>query len=157
MWLDGIYMLDVFYARWTASFESGNSTAWDDIALQVHPPRDQVLATETCYCFNFLQVRSHRRRHNHRSQPHQWSPRPVCILLPTLFLPSSQPLTLSSSQQRLRCLQEIYLGRPNHRSLSPRLGSRSRMVHHGASRHIRLLPFYAPWSRPIVEIPPISH
>jgi unsaturated rhamnogalacturonyl hydrolase len=34
MWLDGIYMLDVFYARWTATFENENSTAWDDIALQ---------------------------------------------------------------------------------------------------------------------------
>lgn len=35
MWLDGIYMLDVFYARWTHTFEPGNTTAWDDIALQV--------------------------------------------------------------------------------------------------------------------------
>lgn len=34
MWLDGIYMLDVFYARWTYEFEPGNNTAWDDIALQ---------------------------------------------------------------------------------------------------------------------------
>ncbi|KAH6693401.1 glycosyl hydrolase-like protein family 88 [Plectosphaerella plurivora] len=34
MWLDGIYMLDVFYARWTKAFENSNSTAWDDIALQ---------------------------------------------------------------------------------------------------------------------------
>ena len=34
MWLDGIYMLDVFYARWTHEFEPGNTTAWDDIALQ---------------------------------------------------------------------------------------------------------------------------
>lgn len=34
MWLDGIYMLDVFYARWTKTFENDNSTAWDDIALQ---------------------------------------------------------------------------------------------------------------------------
>lgn len=34
MWLDGIYMLDVFYARWTYEFEPGNDTAWDDIALQ---------------------------------------------------------------------------------------------------------------------------
>lgn len=34
MWLDGIYMLDVFYARWTYEFEPDNTTAWDDIALQ---------------------------------------------------------------------------------------------------------------------------
>jgi rhamnogalacturonyl hydrolase YesR len=34
MWLDGIYMLDVFYARWTHLFEPDNTTAWDDIALQ---------------------------------------------------------------------------------------------------------------------------
>ncbi|KAF7197592.1 Unsaturated rhamnogalacturonyl hydrolase YteR [Pseudocercospora fuligena] len=34
MWLDGIYMLDVFYARYTATFEPDNTTAWDDIALQ---------------------------------------------------------------------------------------------------------------------------
>ncbi|KAM0326691.1 hypothetical protein ACHAQA_006562 [Verticillium albo-atrum] len=34
MWLDGIYMLDVFYARWTREFEPDNTTAWDDIALQ---------------------------------------------------------------------------------------------------------------------------
>ncbi|KAI3396284.1 hypothetical protein diail_12367, partial [Diaporthe ilicicola] len=34
MWLDGIYMLDVFYARWTYEFERANTTAWDDIALQ---------------------------------------------------------------------------------------------------------------------------
>jgi len=27
-------MLDVFYARWTHEFEPGNTTAWDDIALQ---------------------------------------------------------------------------------------------------------------------------
>ena len=34
MWLDGIYMLDVFYARWTYEFQSDNTTAWDDIILQ---------------------------------------------------------------------------------------------------------------------------
>lgn len=34
MWLDGIYMLDVYYARWTREFEPDNTTAWDDIALQ---------------------------------------------------------------------------------------------------------------------------
>lgn len=34
MWLDGIYMLDVYYARWTFEFEPDNTTAWDDIALQ---------------------------------------------------------------------------------------------------------------------------
>ncbi|KAJ5035611.1 uncharacterized protein L3040_008076 [Drepanopeziza brunnea f. sp. 'multigermtubi'] len=34
MWLDGIYMLDVFYARWASKFEHGNTTAWDDIANQ---------------------------------------------------------------------------------------------------------------------------
>lgn len=34
MWLDGIYMLDVFYARWTYEFDYENTTAWDDIALQ---------------------------------------------------------------------------------------------------------------------------
>ncbi|PPJ57875.1 hypothetical protein CBER1_00014 [Cercospora berteroae] len=34
MWLDGIYMLDVFYARWTHEFQPENNTAWDDIALQ---------------------------------------------------------------------------------------------------------------------------
>ncbi|KAF2832876.1 glycosyl hydrolase-like protein family 88 [Ophiobolus disseminans] len=34
MWLDGIFMLDVFYARWTHEFEHENATAWDDIARQ---------------------------------------------------------------------------------------------------------------------------
>ncbi|KAL5324667.1 hypothetical protein ACEPPN_009215 [Leptodophora sp. 'Broadleaf-Isolate-01'] len=34
MWLDGIYMLDVFYSRWVSKFENNNSTAWDDIANQ---------------------------------------------------------------------------------------------------------------------------
>lgn len=34
MWLDGIYMLDVFYARWTHTFQPDNTTAWNDIALQ---------------------------------------------------------------------------------------------------------------------------
>jgi rhamnogalacturonyl hydrolase YesR len=34
MWLDGIYMADTFYATYTAYFEPGNSTAWEDIALQ---------------------------------------------------------------------------------------------------------------------------
>ena len=34
MWLDGIFMADSFYARWTARFDADNQTAWDDIALQ---------------------------------------------------------------------------------------------------------------------------
>lgn len=34
MWLDGIFMADSFYARWTAAFDADNVTAWDDIALQ---------------------------------------------------------------------------------------------------------------------------
>ncbi|OJD34286.1 cell wall glycosyl hydrolase [Diplodia corticola] len=34
MWLDGIYMADVFYAQWTSVFEPTNTTAWDDILLQ---------------------------------------------------------------------------------------------------------------------------
>ncbi|KAM0331585.1 hypothetical protein ACHAQA_003264 [Verticillium albo-atrum] len=33
-WLDGIFMADTFYALWTKTFENGNTTAWDDIALQ---------------------------------------------------------------------------------------------------------------------------
>ncbi|KAI1497525.1 cell wall glycosyl hydrolase YteR [Biscogniauxia marginata] len=34
MWLDGIFMADSFYARWTKLFDSDNATAWDDIVLQ---------------------------------------------------------------------------------------------------------------------------
>ncbi|KAF4122266.1 hypothetical protein GMORB2_7258 [Geosmithia morbida] len=34
MWLDGIFMADSFYAKWTSAFEPDNTTAWDDIALQ---------------------------------------------------------------------------------------------------------------------------
>lgn len=34
MWLDGIFMADVFYAQWTSLFDSSNTTAWDDILLQ---------------------------------------------------------------------------------------------------------------------------
>jgi rhamnogalacturonyl hydrolase YesR len=34
MWLDGIYMADVFYAQWTAAFEATNTTAWNDVLLQ---------------------------------------------------------------------------------------------------------------------------
>lgn len=34
MWLDGIFMADTYYARYTAKFDADNTTAWDDIALQ---------------------------------------------------------------------------------------------------------------------------
>ncbi|KAK6072140.1 cell wall glycosyl hydrolase [Seiridium cupressi] len=34
MWLDGIFMADSFYAKWTNWFDSDNATAWDDIVLQ---------------------------------------------------------------------------------------------------------------------------
>lgn len=34
MWLDGIFMGDTFYARWTHMFDAENETAWDDIILQ---------------------------------------------------------------------------------------------------------------------------
>ncbi|KAL7626461.1 hypothetical protein AAE478_003233 [Parahypoxylon ruwenzoriense] len=34
MWLDGIFMADSFYAKWTSLFDAKNKTAWDDIALQ---------------------------------------------------------------------------------------------------------------------------
>lgn len=34
MWLDGIFMADTFYAKWTSLFDCSNETAWDDIALQ---------------------------------------------------------------------------------------------------------------------------
>ena len=34
MWLDGIYMADVFYAQYTSIFQPANTTAWDDILLQ---------------------------------------------------------------------------------------------------------------------------
>lgn len=34
MWLDGIFMADVFYAQWTSYFDAANVTAWDDILLQ---------------------------------------------------------------------------------------------------------------------------
>ncbi|KAK8905426.1 hypothetical protein QC760_006612 [Botrytis cinerea] len=30
MWLDGIFMADVFYAQWTSYFDAANVTAWDD-------------------------------------------------------------------------------------------------------------------------------
>ncbi|KAI0835622.1 glycoside hydrolase family 105 protein [Hypoxylon sp. FL0890] len=34
MWLDGIFMADSFYAKWTSLFDAKNETAWDDIARQ---------------------------------------------------------------------------------------------------------------------------
>lgn len=34
MWLDGIFMADSFYAKWTNLFDPTNTTAWDDIFLQ---------------------------------------------------------------------------------------------------------------------------
>ena len=34
MWLDGLFMAAPFYAAYTALFQPGNTTAWDDIALQ---------------------------------------------------------------------------------------------------------------------------
>lgn len=34
MWLDGIFMADSFYAKWTSRYDRYNRTAWDDIALQ---------------------------------------------------------------------------------------------------------------------------
>lgn len=34
MWLDGIYMADVFYAQYTQLFEPTSTAAWDDIILQ---------------------------------------------------------------------------------------------------------------------------
>lgn len=34
MWLDGIFMADSFYAKYTSLFQNDNTTAWDDIALQ---------------------------------------------------------------------------------------------------------------------------
>lgn len=34
MWLDGIFMADTFYAKWTSLFDRRNTSAWDDILLQ---------------------------------------------------------------------------------------------------------------------------
>lgn len=34
MWLDGIFMADSFYSKWTSVFDNDNTTAWDDIVLQ---------------------------------------------------------------------------------------------------------------------------
>ncbi|CCF39854.1 glycosyl hydrolase family 88 [Colletotrichum higginsianum] len=34
MWLDGIFMADSFYAKWTSLFDSKNATAWNDIVNQ---------------------------------------------------------------------------------------------------------------------------
>lgn len=34
MWLDGIYMADTFYARYTKLFQPDNQTAWDHVVLQ---------------------------------------------------------------------------------------------------------------------------
>lgn len=34
MWLDGIFMADTFYAKWTSLFDKDNATAWNDIVNQ---------------------------------------------------------------------------------------------------------------------------
>ncbi|KAI3401945.1 hypothetical protein diail_6505 [Diaporthe ilicicola] len=34
MWLDGIFMADSFYAKYTSLYDNDNTTAWDDIVLQ---------------------------------------------------------------------------------------------------------------------------
>lgn len=34
MWLDGIFMADTFYAKWTHRYDRDNQTAWDDILQQ---------------------------------------------------------------------------------------------------------------------------
>lgn len=44
MWLDGIYMLDVYYARWTHTFQPENNTAWDDILNQYNRIHQGTLA-----------------------------------------------------------------------------------------------------------------
>ncbi|KAM0333946.1 hypothetical protein ACHAQA_000963 [Verticillium albo-atrum] len=48
MWLDGIYMADTFYAKWTRLFQPENATAWDDIARQFDniDARTRVPATD---------------------------------------------------------------------------------------------------------------
>ncbi|KAF9269864.1 glycoside hydrolase family 105 protein [Marasmius fiardii PR-910] len=42
-WLDGIYMGDVFYAQYTKSFQSSNTTAWADVEKQVKLIYDNTL------------------------------------------------------------------------------------------------------------------
>jgi rhamnogalacturonyl hydrolase YesR len=34
MWLDGIFMADTFYAKWTKEFDNNNTTAWNHIVRQ---------------------------------------------------------------------------------------------------------------------------
>jgi unsaturated rhamnogalacturonyl hydrolase len=34
MWLDGLYMVSPFYAHYTATYESGNVTGFDDVVKQ---------------------------------------------------------------------------------------------------------------------------
>ncbi|KAF5865979.1 hypothetical protein ETB97_001557 [Aspergillus alliaceus] len=46
MWLDGIYMVTNFYALYTAWFDPGNSTAWDDIMLQFDLIEEHCLTTD---------------------------------------------------------------------------------------------------------------
>lgn len=47
MWLDGIFMADTFYAKWTALFEPNNQTAWDDIVLQWDKIQEVTTEKET--------------------------------------------------------------------------------------------------------------
>ncbi|KAJ7100664.1 Six-hairpin glycosidase [Mycena belliarum] len=46
-WLDGIYMGDVFYTAYTATFDANNATAWSDITAQFQLMFDNTLQTST--------------------------------------------------------------------------------------------------------------
>lgn len=47
MWLDGIFMADTFYARWTSKFDSDNTTAWDHIERQFDNIEEHCRNNET--------------------------------------------------------------------------------------------------------------
>ncbi|KAF3013784.1 hypothetical protein E8E14_010675 [Neopestalotiopsis sp. 37M] len=47
MWLDGIFMADSFYAKWTNWFDADNTTAWDDILLQYQHIEEHTRNTTT--------------------------------------------------------------------------------------------------------------
>ncbi|KAF4973668.1 hypothetical protein FZEAL_9260 [Fusarium zealandicum] len=47
MWLDGIFMADTFYAKWTSLFDAKNTSAWDDIVLQWDKIQEVTIEKET--------------------------------------------------------------------------------------------------------------
>ncbi|KAF4994225.1 hypothetical protein FGRMN_5913 [Fusarium graminum] len=118
MWLDGIYMADSFYAKWTHLYDSDNTTAWDDILNQYQLIHKNTLnETSGLHVHGWVEGTASWANPGTGRAPNVWGRALGWYFMALVEVLQFFPISHSGYEQLLGYLNSVALGLKNSRDL----------------------------------------